>query len=104
MSRCGRTRRAGASLLSAALLLNSGCGKRLARSECEQLLDHYVELLLREDRPKSNAGEVLRLQQEARKKAARDPAFAQCPERVSRSSFECAMAAEDANRVEQCVL
>jgi hypothetical protein len=86
------------------LLLASGCGKRLEASECQQLLDHYVELLLRDDRPKSSAGEILRVQQEAHKKAERDPAFHQCRDRVSRSGFDCAMDAKDANRLEQCLL
>ena len=86
------------------LLLVTGCGKRLETTECQRLLDHYVELLLRDDRPKSSAGEVLRLQQEARKKALHDPAFHECSQRVSRKSFDCAMGAEDANRLEQCLL
>lgn len=96
-------RRVGWLCVPAALLL-VGCGKRPDASECGQLLDHYVELLLRDDRPKSSAGEVLRLQQEARKKAERDPAFAECSTRVSRKSFDCAMQAQDANRLEQCLL
>lgn len=91
-------------LVTLLLLLATGCGKRLETTECQQLLDHYVELLLRDDRPKSSAGEVLRLQQEARKKAVHDPAFRECSQRVSRKSFDCAMAAEDANRLEQCLL
>lgn len=86
------------------LLVATGCGKRPDATECHQLLDHYVELLLREDRPKSSAGEILRLQQEARKKAERDPAFNECPTRVSRRGFACAMDAQDANRLEQCLL
>jgi len=90
--------------VGASLLLVTACGKRLEPAECDQLLDHYVELLLRDDRPKSSAGEILRVQQEARKKAERDPAFRECRARVSRSSFACAMAAEDANRLEQCLL
>ena len=90
--------------LGALLLLATGCGKQLDTSECQQLLDHYVELLLRDDRPKSSAGEVLRLQQEARKKAAHDPAFHECSQRVSRKRFDCAMGADDANRLEQCLL
>lgn len=90
--------------LGAVALLASGCGKRLEASECRLLLDHYVELLLRDDRPKSSAGEVRSLQLEARKKAERDPAFLECPSRVSRRSFECAMGAKDANRLEQCLL
>lgn len=89
----------------AALVLSlTACGRRLAPDECGKLLDHYVELLLRDDRPKSSAGEILRLQQEARKKAETDPAFRECSERVSRRKFDCAMGAEDANRLEQCLL
>jgi hypothetical protein len=87
-----------------ALLLLSSCGKRVEPGECGKLLDHYVELLLRDDRPKSSAGEILRLQQEARKKAESDPAFRECSDRVSRRKFECAMEAQDANRLEQCLL
>jgi hypothetical protein len=88
----------------AALLVTLGCGKRLEQVECGKLLDHYVELLLREDRPETGAGELLRLQQEARKKAERDPAFGECRERVSRRDFDCAMKAQDANKLEQCLL
>jgi hypothetical protein len=96
MSRAGR-------VLFASLLL-LGCGRRLEPSECDALLDHYVELLLRDDRPKSSAGEIMRVQQEARRRAERDPAFKECPERVSRRGFQCAMDAQDANRLEQCLL
>lgn len=93
-------------VLGAALALGllTSCSKRLEPTECGKLLDYYVELLLRDDRPKSSAGEVLRLQQEARKKAAADPAFRECAERVPRHKFECAMNAPDANRLEQCLL
>jgi len=89
---------------AALLLCATACGKRVDTRECGELLDRYVELLLRDDRPKSSAGEVLRLQQEARKKAERDPAFGECSDRVSRRQLECAMKAEDANRLEQCLL
>jgi hypothetical protein len=85
-------------------LVLSGCGRKLEDKECDALLDHYVELLLRDDRPGASAGELLRVQQEARKKAERDPAFHACSERVSRRSFTCAMAAQDANLLEQCLL
>lgn len=93
--------RAGAALLC---LLLVGCGKRLETPECDALLDHYVELLLRDDRPKSSAGEIMRVQQEARRRAEQDPAFKECRARVSRRSFNCAMDAQDANRLEQCLL
>jgi hypothetical protein len=89
---------------AALLLLGVGCGTPPDHRECQRLLDHYVELLLREDRPGTSAGELLRLQQEARRKAERDPAFHDCRERLSRRSYNCAMQAQDANKLEQCLL
>jgi hypothetical protein len=86
------------------VLLLGGCGRRLEAAECDSLLAHYVELLLRDDRPGASAAELLRLQQDARRKAQRDPAFHECSDRVSRRDFECAMAAQDANKLEQCLL
>jgi hypothetical protein len=97
-------KRARLATIGLSLLVLGGCGRRLEERECASLLDHYVELLLRDDRPGASAGELLRLQQEARKKAEHDPAFHECSERVSRRGFDCAMAAQDANRLEQCLL
>jgi hypothetical protein len=88
-------------LLPAAL---SACSRPLTQEECSRLLDHYVELLMRSDRPNAPAEEIVRLQSEARAKAAQDPEFASCATEVSRSQFECAMGASDADRVEQCLL
>jgi hypothetical protein len=90
-------------VLLAALALNA-CHKPISRGECDQLLDHYVELLLKADRPEVRAEELLRLQHEARTKAAHDPTFAHCPEQVSRTQFHCAMQAKNPDRLEQCML
>ena len=85
-------------------ITSSACGKPLTQEECGRLLDHYVELLLRSDRPDASAEEIARLQVDARAKAARDPAFASCASEVSRSQYDCAMSASDADRLEQCLL
>ncbi len=85
-------------------LLSSGCARPLSHDECSQLLDHYVDLLARSDRPDIKAGELLHLQVKARAEAARDPAFASCPSHVSRSQWKCAMKAPDADSLERCLL
>jgi hypothetical protein len=98
--------RRAALLTSAAALLSVlvGCGRALSREECDQLLDRYVELLVRSDLPDTKPEQVLQMQREARQKARRDPAFSRCKDEVSRSAFECAMHAENADRLEQCLL
>jgi hypothetical protein len=80
------------------------CGKPLSDTECNELLDHYVALLVRSDRPGTPEGELYKLQVKARAQARTDPAFHECKERVSRRSFECAMQAPNADRLEQCLL
>lgn len=85
-------------------LLVAGCGKPLSEGECNSLLDHYVELLVRSDRPGTSASELLELERQARLKAQGDPAFKQCSARVSRKAFECAMDAPNADKLEQCLL
>lgn len=89
--------------LALAGLLLLGCGKPLTISECNALLDRYTEKLVGSDRPGVTAGELLKLQTEAREKASRDPAFAECSARVSRTAFECAMRAETVDRMEICL-
>jgi hypothetical protein len=86
------------------LLGVTGCGKPLDRAECEALLDRYTELLVRSDRGPTTAAEVVKLKAAARARAERDPSFNECPSRVSRRAFECAMAAENVDRLEQCLL
>ena len=86
------------------LPLVAGCQKSLSHEECYSLLDKYVELLLESDRPNTSPPDRLKLKDEARAKANRDPAFAECSDRVSRREFECAMQASNPDGLEQCLL
>jgi hypothetical protein len=94
---------AGASLLAFVSSLG-GCSKPLTTTECNDLLDRYVEKLVGADRPGTSAAELGDLKREARRRAAEDPAFRECAERVSRRSFDCAMDAISADVMEQCLL
>jgi hypothetical protein len=80
-----------------------GCGPAPTPAECNALLDRYVQKLVDSDRPGLSAGELLKLQVEARARAAKDPAFAECSARVSRSAYECAIRAETVDRIEICL-
>ena len=82
----------------------SACAEPLSHEECETLLDRYVSLLVASDRPHTGEAERVRLKMQARDKARRDPAFGRCSREVSRGQFQCAMKAENADRLEQCLL
>lgn len=85
-------------------LCASACSEPLSHEECETLLDRYVSLLVASDRPQTGEAELVRLKAQAREKAARDPTFGRCSREVSRGQFQCAMKAENADRLEQCLL
>jgi hypothetical protein len=68
------------------------------------MLDHYVEVLAQSDGRKASPEEILRLQREARAKAATDPEFLRCTGEVSRRQYECAIKAPSADDVERCLL
>lgn len=85
-------------------LLGSGCAEPLSSAECETLLDRYVSLLVASDRPNTSDAELVRLKTLARDKAQHDPAFSRCAREVSRGQFQCAMKAENVDRLEQCLL
>ena len=82
------------------------CDKSLSAEECALLLDRYVEHILRAEQPETNPAEVHRKQSAARRVAhANAPLeFDECPNRVSRTQFECAMAAPDADSLERCLV
>jgi hypothetical protein len=97
------TARAAAALLTVSWLGGS-CQKPLTDEECVRLLEHYVELLLESDRGDVTTPERVRIRAEARIKAANDPEFRTCSERVSRKSYECALGAENPDMLEKCLL
>lgn len=92
------------SLLGAALCLLVACSRPLDATECNQLLDHYTELLVRQERRGISDEEVERLKQRARTRAAASSDFAQCAAKVSRGQWECAMKAPSVDEVERCLL
>jgi hypothetical protein len=83
-----------------------GCGEPLSPDECETLLAHYTELLVREENPEIRADEVALRKAQAQKLAREEPKFefAGCADAVSRRQFDCAMQAHDVNTVERCLM
>lgn len=86
------------------LIGTTACSKPLNRSNCEELLIHYVDLLAASDRPETSSLERLHFRQEAKRRAAQDPEFAQCNKSVSRRQFECAVAAQNTDDFERCLM
>jgi hypothetical protein len=93
----------GIALAGAAVCL-TGCGKPLAKSDCEALLLRYVTLLAASDRPETSTTERFHMQELAKQKAAADPELGTCGKSVSRSQFDCAMIAPSTDAFERCLM
>jgi hypothetical protein len=90
---------------SALLLLPLvACDKPVTRDECDALLDRYVELLVKSDSREASSEEILKLQREAKLRAAQDPEFSRCSREVSKKQLDCALRAPSADDVERCLL
>ncbi len=80
------------------------CAEPASPEQCTQLLDRYVERLGNSDGREPSSEEILRLQREARARAAASAEFARCPEHVSKRQYECAMRANSADEIDRCLM
>lgn len=85
-------------------MVASGCSPRLSEEECFKLLDHYTDKQIDQARPSTRSAERSILLEQARARASTDPEFATCRTEVSRSAYDCAMAAGSADAIERCLL
>jgi hypothetical protein len=79
------------------------CSRHATASECTDLLDRYVELLVREQDPRAPDTEIARQKGLTREKAEKDIAFASCPNEVSAKGARCAMSAGSVDEFEKCL-
>jgi len=76
--------------------------------ECAALLDRYVEHRVwqfgaHDEQHRPSARELARSRDEVRARAARDPEFALCAQRITRDEADCAMRAGSADEFERCL-
>ncbi|MBX3216321.1 MAG: hypothetical protein KF850_30050 [Labilithrix sp.] len=80
-----------------------GCKKKISQSQCEQLVDHFAELVVRERYadagPEAIAAERLRERQEAKNADE----FKNCTTAVQANEHECAMKAESSDALIKCL-
>jgi hypothetical protein len=86
--------------------LVAGCGRPVAEEECRTLVERYAELLVKEEEPAASPERIARVQTEARTLAEKNPKFelSSCSQKVSRSSYECAMHAGSVDDIERCLI
>jgi hypothetical protein len=80
-----------------------GCKAKASRTECDQLLERYAQLVVTERYPDASAAQVEAFHQQEKREALGDDNFKNCSSEVSKSEFDCAMKAPTADTFEKCL-
>ncbi len=80
-----------------------GCSKKVSQPECDQLVEHYASLVVRENNPDASPEVVKAEQERERREAKGDDGFKNCTTEVQRSEFGCAMRSTTSEGVLRCL-
>ena len=83
--------------------LAAGCSRHATPADCDQVMDHYVEMLVRENSQGAEDGQLRVRYEQARNRAGEEPSFASCPKEISVRDVRCALAAISVAELERCL-
>jgi hypothetical protein len=81
----------------------TGCHDRVDRSQCDELLARFAELVVKEKMPAADTDVIKKEQAREREEAARDDNFKNCTTELRASEYRCAMAAPTAEAFIKCL-
>jgi uncharacterized protein YdaT len=91
-------------LLAAALLLSPlGCRKKITQPQCDQLLDHFAELVVKERYADAGAEVIAAERIRERQEAKNADEFKNCTTEVQANEHECAMKAPSSDALIKCL-
>jgi hypothetical protein len=79
------------------------CKPKASGAQCDQLLERYATLRVREKMPDASAAEQHVEEQNEKAEARGDDAFKNCTSEVSQTELDCAMRAPNAAAFEKCL-
>ena len=81
-------------------LCAAGCSKKVSQPQCDAIVDHYAELVVRDAKPDASAEARKADQAREREEARSDDLFRNCTSEIIAADYDCAMAAKsNASRV-----
>lgn len=88
----------------AVVLLAGGCKKRVVTpAQCEDLVDHYAGLVVREAMPDASAEAIDKERAREKDEARAAGVFKNCASQIAPADYECAMQATAPEEVERCL-
>jgi hypothetical protein len=93
----------GAGTLVLIVLGGPGCKKKATQPQCDELLDRFAELVVKERFPDAGAAEVEKERARERNEAKADQAFKNCTSEVQAAEHACAMKAATSEALIKCL-
>jgi hypothetical protein len=91
-------------LLAVALALSAfGCRKKITQPQCEQLLDHFAELVVTERFADAGPDVLAAERTRERQEAKNADEFKNCPTEVQANEHDCAMKAQSSDALIKCL-
>ena len=84
-------------------LAATGCKHRVTQADCDALVEHYAELVVRERFPDASADQLAAERTREKSEARGDDAFKNCTAEVQRAELDCALRATTPDAVEKCL-
>ena len=92
-----------AACLAAATAALVGCRKHVTQAQCDEMVGHYAELVVRERFPDASADTIAKEKEREQGEARADDGFKNCTTELEPSDHACAMAATTPDALETCL-
>ena len=79
------------------------CKHRVTQADCDAILDHYAELVVREREPDASLEQLATERTREKTEARGDDAFKNCTAEIQRADLDCALRASSPDAVEKCL-
>ena len=93
----------GATIALAIVALGSACKPKVNSKQCDELLDRFAELVVREQFPDAGAAQIAQERSRERGEAKADNAFKNCTSEVQADEHACAMKATSSEALIKCL-
>lgn len=89
----------------ACLLLGGlgGCKKKISQAQCDELLDHFAELVVKEHFPDAGPDTIRAERTRERQEATNADEFKNCRSEVQANEHDCAMKAQNSDALIKCL-
>jgi hypothetical protein len=79
------------------------CKKKVTQAQCDQLLDHFAELVVKERFADAGPDAIATERDRERQEAKRADEFKNCTSEVQANEHDCAMKAQTSDAVIKCI-